>query len=134
MEAKDVDSALGGLIRLHRKTAGLSQAAFGELCGLSHQQIQKYETGKDRISVSRLVIMARCLSLSSANLMAELEIALQEDARTALTEQLTDRSDPLGLASTETGARIIASASAIADQNTLRALANLMDAIAEAAA
>lgn len=45
-------------IKHYRKRSGLSQAALGRMLGVSAQQIQKYESGKDRISAEKF--MAIC--------------------------------------------------------------------------
>jgi transcriptional regulator with XRE-family HTH domain len=57
----EVDVALGAAIRLRRRTLGISQEILAEKCGVSFQQIQKYENGSNRISFSRLVQIASAL-------------------------------------------------------------------------
>jgi transcriptional regulator with XRE-family HTH domain len=49
-----VDVHVGARLRLRRNFVGLSQARLGETVGLTFQQIQKYESGRSRISSSRL--------------------------------------------------------------------------------
>jgi len=56
-----IDVNLGERLRLARTMRGMSQEKLGKLNGLTFQQIQKYEKGANRISVSRLVHMAECL-------------------------------------------------------------------------
>ena len=56
-----MDIALGAAVRIRRRTIGLSQEALADQCGVSFQQIQKYENGTNRISFSRLVQIARAL-------------------------------------------------------------------------
>ncbi len=58
-----VDAHVGGRLRERRLLLGLSQTRLGEPVGLSFQQIQKYERGMDRISVGRLVRMAKVLDV-----------------------------------------------------------------------
>jgi transcriptional regulator with XRE-family HTH domain len=55
-----MDVALGAAVRIRRRTIGMSQEALAEQCGVSFQQIQKYENGANRISFSRLVQILRC--------------------------------------------------------------------------
>jgi transcriptional regulator with XRE-family HTH domain len=57
----EVDAALGAAIRLRRRTLGISQEMLAVACGVSFQQIQKYENGSNRISFSRLVQIATAL-------------------------------------------------------------------------
>ncbi len=49
-----IEKRIGEKIRELRKLHGLSQMELAERLGLSFQQIQKYEKGMTRISVSRL--------------------------------------------------------------------------------
>ena len=49
-----VDLHVGRRIRGRRWLLGLTQADLAEIAGVRFQQIQKYETGKDRVSASRL--------------------------------------------------------------------------------
>ncbi|WP_310622225.1 helix-turn-helix domain-containing protein [Flexibacterium corallicola] len=45
---------IGSRIRIRRTQIKLSQPQLGKLIGISHQQVQKYEHGIDRISSDRL--------------------------------------------------------------------------------
>src|SRR3954453_13011419 len=56
-----MDIALGAAVRIRRRSLGISQEALAEQCGVSFQQIQKYENGANRGSFSRLVQIARAL-------------------------------------------------------------------------
>ncbi len=49
--------------------AGLNQTELGAAAGISFQQIQKYEKGRDRISASRLQVLAKALGLAAASLL-----------------------------------------------------------------
>jgi transcriptional regulator with XRE-family HTH domain len=49
-----VDVHVGKRIKILRKLRGMNQTKLGEAVGLSFQQIQKYETGANRIGASRL--------------------------------------------------------------------------------
>ena len=60
-EGTPVDSWVGGRIAGRRQALGLSQTALAERVGVSFQQIQKYETGINRISASRLHQIALAL-------------------------------------------------------------------------
>jgi transcriptional regulator with XRE-family HTH domain len=51
----------------------MSQEALAEQCGVSFQQIQKYENGANRISFSRLVQIARALRCRVVDLMDVLD-------------------------------------------------------------
>lgn len=60
----DVDAYVGARIGLRRSALGLSQTALAQRLGISFQQVQKYETGQNRISASRLHRMATVLGAS----------------------------------------------------------------------
>jgi transcriptional regulator with XRE-family HTH domain len=68
-----MDIALGAAVRIRRKTLGISQEALAEQCGVSFQQIQKYENGANRISFSRLVQISRALKCRVVDLMDVLD-------------------------------------------------------------
>jgi transcriptional regulator with XRE-family HTH domain len=57
----EIDRELGSRIALRRKTLGMSQDALGRSVGVAFQQIQKYESGVNRISASRLVSLSHSL-------------------------------------------------------------------------
>jgi transcriptional regulator with XRE-family HTH domain len=68
-----LDIALGRNIRLRRKSLGMSQSALGEAVGLTFQQVQKYERGKNRVSFSKLAGIATALQCRIADLIDGLE-------------------------------------------------------------
>ena len=68
-----MDIALGASVRIRRRSLGVSQEALAEKCGVSFQQIQKYENGANRISFSRLVQIARALQCRVVDLMDVLD-------------------------------------------------------------
>jgi transcriptional regulator with XRE-family HTH domain len=68
-----LDVALGRNIRLRRKSLGMSQSALGEAVGLTFQQVQKYERGKNRVSFSKLAGIAGALQCRISDLIDGLE-------------------------------------------------------------
>ncbi|WP_439476402.1 helix-turn-helix domain-containing protein [Brevundimonas sp.] len=60
----EVDAYVGARIGLRRSALGLSQSALAQQLGISFQQVQKYETGQNRISASRLHRAATILGTS----------------------------------------------------------------------
>lgn len=75
-----MDIALGAAVRIRRRTIGLSQEALADQCGVSFQQIQKYENGANRISFSRLVQISRALRCRVTDLMDVFDGPDQETA------------------------------------------------------
>ncbi len=64
--AEAIDEHVGQKLRDARKMCGISQGALGKRCGLSFQQIQKFEAGSIRISSGRLKQLADILELPIA--------------------------------------------------------------------
>ena len=58
-----VDVHVGKRIRHRRWMNGTTQQQLAEKVGIKFQQIQKYETGMNRVSASRLWDIARALSV-----------------------------------------------------------------------
>ena len=58
-----VDEYVGKRVRQRRWMVGFSQQQLGEAVGIKFQQIQKYETGMNRISASRLWDIAETLGV-----------------------------------------------------------------------
>lgn len=59
----EADKIIGERVKAVRKEKKVSQASLGKSVGVSHQQIQKYELGIDRIIASRLFKMANVLGV-----------------------------------------------------------------------
>lgn len=56
-----VDVYVGSKILFRRKELGLSQEYLADALDLSFQQIQKYESGANRVSASKLYLLAKAL-------------------------------------------------------------------------
>lgn len=54
---------IGRRIRMFRRKEGMSQQNLGEKLGVSYQQVQKYESGKNRISAEKLILVAQVLDI-----------------------------------------------------------------------
>lgn len=62
-EPDPVDTHVGARLRLRRTLMGLSQTELARSVGLTFQQVQKYESGANRISASRLYHIAEALDV-----------------------------------------------------------------------
>ncbi len=71
--ASEIDQHVGEQIRRRRILLGLTQDQLGEELGISYQQIQKYETGANRVSAGRLFQIAGQLNVSVSDLYSGLE-------------------------------------------------------------
>lgn len=68
-----VDKYLGIMIRRKRIIQGYSQIRLAEQAGITFQQLQKYETGTNRIPISRLYTMAKVLNIKVEEFFIGLE-------------------------------------------------------------
>lgn len=59
----EFEVALGARIRAARIAARMSQGALGDAVGISFQQVQKYELGRDRVAASTLQGFASALGM-----------------------------------------------------------------------
>jgi transcriptional regulator with XRE-family HTH domain len=57
----DIDLLVGKKLRKLRLEAGLTLQDLAQQIGVSHQQLQKYETGSNRLSVGMLPVIAEAL-------------------------------------------------------------------------
>lgn len=55
--------AIGEKVKFRRQDVGMSQERLAEILGVSYQQIQRYESGRNKISVERIQEIARALTV-----------------------------------------------------------------------
>ena len=63
-EEKQINKEIGIRLRLLRQRRKMSQKVLANQSGVSYQQIQKYEKGKNRIFASRLYKFSCILNIS----------------------------------------------------------------------
>jgi transcriptional regulator with XRE-family HTH domain len=63
MGTRRIDQHVGERIRARRTELGLTQEQLAEALNVSYQQVQKYETGANRISAGRIFELGRKLSV-----------------------------------------------------------------------
>jgi transcriptional regulator with XRE-family HTH domain len=61
--ATPMTMAIGTRIREARVAFGMTQETLGARIGVTFQQLQKYETGKNRVSADRLYFIAQVLGV-----------------------------------------------------------------------
>lgn len=71
----EADIVLGIRIRETRQLKGVSQVDLADCLDLSHQQVIRYEQGRTRITVARLIQIGRVLDVTLAILMGDAIIA-----------------------------------------------------------
>ena len=75
---QEVDQFVGEKIYSLRLAKGLSRQQLAEVIGVTHQQLQKYEKGTNRISVGRLVLIAKALGKTVNYFYEDLDITSSE--------------------------------------------------------
>jgi transcriptional regulator with XRE-family HTH domain len=67
------DVAVGAKIRETRLLRGMSQEKLATACGITFQQIQKYEHGTNRVGASRLIEISKILDVPVSHFFAGTE-------------------------------------------------------------
>ena len=91
-----IDAHVGARIRMRRVMLGLPLRQMAEVLGVSRQQLVKYERAKDRISASRLYLVASTLGVPMDYFFAGLPNERTsgcaiESSRTGVAEDLLPR-------------------------------------------
>ena len=66
--ATDIDAYIGARTRERRLALEMSQDQLGNELGVSFQQIQKYESGQNRVSAARLFDICKALNVSLSSM------------------------------------------------------------------
>lgn len=72
------DKVVGANVRRLRESRNMSQEKLGNALKITFQQIQKYEKGTNRISCSKLVLIARALKYPIAFFFDGIEVETNE--------------------------------------------------------
>lgn len=91
--AHPVDVHVGKRVRHRRWLVGMTQQQLAERVGIKFQQIQKYETGANRVSASRLWDIAEALDVDVSFFFDGFE----ENAETASSEDGIESAVPTDL-------------------------------------
>jgi len=88
-----VDVHVGKRVRHRRWMVGMTQQQLGVAVGIKFQQIQKYETGMNRVSASRLWDIATVMEVPISFFFEGLDGAVAEGAKktTAQGDLLADK-------------------------------------------
>ncbi len=86
-----IDVHVGARLRARRTLLGLSQTALGDAMGISFQQLQKYETGGNRISASRLYDVSKILDVDISYFFDEMDRNTKSESPARLSHQKRKR-------------------------------------------
>ena len=92
-----VDVHVGKRVRHRRWMVGMTQQQLAEKVGIKFQQIQKYETGMNRVSASRLWDIAAALSVPVSFFFEGLESKPDADTQSALPADILADKEALEL-------------------------------------
>lgn len=81
-----IDVEVGGKIKAQRRLAGMSQDTLAGRLGVTFQQVQKYEKGTNRVSSSRLVMIAEVFGVPPAYFFPGSTVDLGQAAGAAAPE------------------------------------------------
>ena len=80
-EVNSIDEHIGQRMQLRRVMLGLSQKDLAKICGVTFQQIQKYETAGNRISASRLFELSAAMETPVSFFFAGLPGHMEREPR-----------------------------------------------------
>lgn len=108
-KASAADLVVGANVRRLRVESGITLAEMAEALGISHQQLQKYETGANRVSAGMLYELARYFVMPIDALFVGTDESGDEDAALAAARRrchsVIDRTS--SLAALETMAKVL---------------------------
>ncbi len=113
-----VDLDVGQLIKKHRLAANLSQTVLAGGIGVTFQQVQKYENGKNRVGAGRLTRIAQVLDVPVTTFF-------EGGERTA---KGTD--SPIALLTNPEALRLLQVYSALNDTELRRSILNMVERVA----
>jgi transcriptional regulator with XRE-family HTH domain len=94
-----VDVHVGGRVRQRRLLLGMSQTNLGDALGLTFQQVQKYESGANRVGASRLFHLSQILDVSIEYFFGDMpaDVAAKSPAhwRSSVKKPVSDELDPM---------------------------------------
>lgn len=117
------DIIVGRNIMLWRRARKMSQTQLAGALGITFQQVQKYESGANRISPSRLQGVAKFLDVPAHALFDGVDAA--RDARRS------SREEALSLYAQPYAARFVEAVALIKDDDVKRAIRLLVEACGE---
>lgn len=77
--ARKIDTLTGAVIRRLRENAGITQEVLADRIDLSYQQVQKYERGQNRVSISRLFDIAKAVGIDAHVIVRLVEYELDAE-------------------------------------------------------
>jgi len=118
----EIDILMGQVLRETRRSIGLTQKGLAHQSGISFQQIQKYETGTNRISISRLFSLCAIMDIVPSVLLQR----VQERAADGTQLQAGSHCESLRFIESQTCRQALEQLASIKDQRVREAVMNLL--------
>jgi transcriptional regulator with XRE-family HTH domain len=121
-----IDKEVGSRVRMRRVSIGMSQEKLGDMLGLTFQQVQKYEKGMNRISVARLIEIAKILGV-------DIHFFLNGVTSTKVTPGFAEENPPAYVAdmmSTPEGLQLVRNFTGIKNPKIRKSIAQLVASLA----
>ena len=125
------DKHVGSRVRMRRLMLDMSQSQLGDALGITFQQVQKYEKGRNRISASRLQHISQILQVpvpfffEGAPTAAGIAPAARAEADAPSPAYVSD------FLATSAGLELVKAFMCIADRKLRRAIVGLVEEIGE---
>jgi len=116
------NSEIGRRLKLRRLQLGLSQESLGRALGVTFEQVQKYETGADRIEAARLQQIAEILMVP---------ILFFFGGAVSTTNDRADGNDVLDFLDTAYALRLVQAFRRIEDRHIRRSIVELVEQVAD---
>jgi transcriptional regulator with XRE-family HTH domain len=113
-----LDAVVGAKIRIFRTNRGLSQTALAEAIGVTFQQVQKYESGVNRVGAGRLSRIADVLGVSISQLFES-------------SDDVSDAASPFRLLAEPGALRLLKAFSRTVDPRVRRGVTLLLESYAD---
>ena len=99
--ANSTDRYIAQRLQLRRVMLGMSQTDLARHCGISFQQVQKYETGGTRIPAARLFDLSQALETPVAFFFSGLPGNLPPETKSSRSMRVSEQHEDDPLAKTE---------------------------------
>lgn len=133
MISRTIDAFVGEKVRLRRCALGMSQTKLANELGLTFQQVQKYESGANRIGAGRIFQISQILGVPMPYFFEDVPQSLR-DSKVSV-DDMEEMESPLDLGSSRSIRRetleLIKSYISIQDENVRTQLRNLMRTVAQ---
>lgn len=125
MDSKAIDLFVGEKLKARRKELGLNQRELANQVKLSHQQVQKYERGENRVGASMLYTFSHVLAVNVAYFFEGYDVPNGSKKMVKRKNEMSFKYKDLNISEIEELIKIYASLPATARKNMLTLIKGL---------